>query len=783
MVRRPNSVICRARDKTLGDREVAVKFFLSRPEDNAAWVSQFEAEVAKLRSVSHRVLVPIVAGGCQDGWFYIVMELISGNTLYDTLKAGTQPDVDKAISIVTDLALGVKEIHEAGLVHGYIDSRGVLFKGEEVRLAGYCFSAVARVQADKTSEGKFLVEPAYISPEQVTGGTVDHRADIYALAVLLFELVAGKRPFAGDNPLQTAMLRLGKQPPSPAKINPAISPLLDAAIIKGLATDPAARYNSVSSFIEAIGSGGRQAGKGGDASAEAIGTQTIGVSMSLDSIRDMLKAHEQSKGAQQPPVDTGQTMIGQSLFPTGGTVQGSWTADNMQNPGSFIVLSGDRRGERFVLNKPQMMLGSDPACEISVPGKGVPPRYAIIIRREEKYFAGPLSANGLIVNGERIDTADDVPLKRGDVIEAGSWKLRFIEPKEVFTLDDAAAERAIDRQPPKTARILASAAAGLLVICMLLFWGYQRTLSRAAGEAATKAAKQEREKKTLITRLRAEGDELYKKGALVEPAEASARRRFEQVLDLDPEDIYAKKRVAEINERVRALSVQRERREQLNQQIAKLIEDGDRYFQAGNLISPPGNNAREAYQAVFRLDPNNQAATEKIALVERSLGEMVGRINEMLSKGREYQAAGQWVAPEGDNAYAMFTKVLAVDPGNAAAREAIYTMAAEAIIRGDRAKKAAQLADMQKAYVTAQALGVDPDYLAPRLAGIDLIKRSRANQIFVDVRTDAGKNKAAGGNYLDNEQLTRKLKAVQLQEDLAAADSGQRFYDMSGQKK
>lgn len=306
LVKRPSCIVYRGKDRTLGDRDVAIKVYVDRPEDNDTWKEQFKEQVSSLRAASHQSLVPILHGDCEEGWFYIVMELIEGPTLRDRLQGQEGPlDMEAALAIFGELAAGVKEIHENNAIHGHIDSRAVLFKGDNVRLAGYYPMVISEIQKGQSTAGRLVVEPAYIAPEQISGTGLDHRADIFALSVLLFEMVTGQRPFSADNPLQMAMLRLSKEPPSPAKLNSNVSPLLDAAIMKGLARDANERYSSVAAFVEAVSGGRGQpanplANLGPDAGGAPIGDQTIGVSMSTDAIREMLRDQDTGTSSAKP---------------------------------------------------------------------------------------------------------------------------------------------------------------------------------------------------------------------------------------------------------------------------------------------------------------------------------------------------------------------------------------------------------------------------------------------------------------------------------------------------
>lgn len=447
--------------------------------------------------------------------------------------------------------------------------------------------------------------------------------------------------------------------------------------------------------------------------------------------------------------------------------------------GSFIVLNGERRGQKYWLGNKQTMIGSDPSCDIALSGKGVASRYAIVVEREEKYFIGALSPSGLVINDEKIQGAEDVALTRGDVLSVGEHKLRFVEPKEVFTLQDDVADRVVDRPESNLPKILAISALALVAVGLVVFSMFKSTVTEKKDISAQRAVKEAAERKELIAKLRKEGDEFLKAGALVEPIGKNARHRFEQVLEVEPDDAYAKQRLLEIEERVKALKAQSERREQLAQRIGKLLDDGDRYFQAKRYISPPGANAKEVYQEAMRIDPSNEVAKNRLAEIDKILKDLVGRVNTLIAEARDYRREGQFVAPPGENAYELLAQVLEVDRGNAEARDMIYGMAAQSIVDGDHAKSAAQLKEMRKHYLTAQALGVDPAYIKPRIKGTDLIRKSRSSMIFVDRKgkDDSGK-KGGSGKYLDSTELERRVAEYQLQKSITEPADKRKFIEV-----
>ncbi|MFN8390287.1 MAG: protein kinase [Bdellovibrionota bacterium] len=788
---RPSCIVCRGVDKELGNRAVAIKFFVDRPTGRQDLVEAFEREVAVLRAASHPSLVPIISGGYEGGWLYIVMELLEGKTLRDYLKDKNGPvDPTVSVELIVQLCAGLKEIHEKNGFHGHIDSRAILFKGDDVRLAGYYPHVVNEIQKAVTSSGRLIVDPAYVSPDQISGsGDLDGRSDIYTLSVLLYELLTGRKPYVADSPMQLAMMRLSKDPDSPRKLNPAISPLVDAAVMKGLSRERNQRFANVAEFVDAL-TGGKKPIKNpllaamGEDGERLGGTETIAVSMSTEAIKHILHAHEAKKAekAATSAVDSSVTSTA-TRAPAGDPISTASTQIGMkaENPlrASFIVLNGDERGNKYIIDRTQVMIGSDPGCDMTITGKGIPPRYAIVVQRDGQFFVGPLSGSPVSVNGKEVQGANEVQLKRGDVLNVGANQLRFVAPGEVFTLRDSVADRVIDRPPNRLPKILGALAVILVIVCGAFFYMYRQSVENKQRQIRIAQENKKKQQRDLIDRLRGEGDELFKNGALVQPAEANARKRFEQILDIDPEDTYAKRRLSEIDDRIKTLNEQEERRRQFSERITKLLTDGQRLFQAGSYIAPPGANAREAYQEILRLDPQNETAQKQLAEINRILNDLLGQVNGFIEKAKTYIDARQYVSPPGENAKEMVDRIVAVDPSSKDAHTLLIDMAARSLMDGDRAKAELKPDEMRQSYLNAQALGVEPEFINKKLQGIDTIKRSKGSVVIIDTSQASGGDKKDGGKYLSMSEIEQRINVLQAQGYGQSGEQGKRFYEIN----
>lgn len=784
IIERPNCFVFSGTDSTLNGLEVVIKVFVDRPSGNVEFEERFKQEMTAYRSATHQALVPILQFGVESGYFFVAMERLSGPTFREFLKNRGEPmDIGCAVDYITELAEGVAEVHERGLVHGHIDSHGILFKGDSLHLAGYCPCVIEEIQKQLTSTGRFLVSPTYIAPEQVHGADkLDGRVDMFALSVVLYEMLTGKSPFIGKDAIQTIMMRMSQNPKPPCQINSNIPSLIDAAILKGLSRNPDSRFRTMGEFVDAINAG-RRANKNplSGLMPERLGTETIAVSMSTNEIKKLLNIHDSSsadvdkaesggldkKSCDVPLDDTTRTVVGQSV-------------DSLLS-GALMFLSGDNLNERIELTKDQMMIGSDNGCDVHISDRSVPARYAIIVKRGSEYYVGPLSAQSLRINGKEVKTETQVALIRGDVLHVGKERLRFIAPGEVFTFDKNVSDRVIDRKVGKSFILMTFVTCLLVSVAIFAFIMYRQKVNNAAVAQKKKLVAEQREREGFIDELIREGDAFIKSGALMEPQGNNAEHRFRSVLDLDPSNTYAKQRLAEIDERIIALDKERQKNQDKERNIATLIAQAEAFYQKGQLVAPPGSNARETYQSVLRIDANNQIALTKLRELDEKVSGLYQRVNNLLAQAEEQRRKGQYVAPKGENAFEFLQEVLSVDSSNKVAQEMLLDMASMSIFQGDRAKARLESDAMLNAYRTAEILGVDPEFLASRRRGMELMNKSKAKVVIYDRKTDGAKD-SAKGSYINSEELRKRIAALELRLGGSGNVGGSLFIDL-GQRK
>jgi serine/threonine protein kinase len=250
--------VYRAYDRML-QREVAVKVLAASLSDDAEYTRRFQAEAHRVGSLCHPHLVPIYhAGEAEvDGkrLLYLVMPLLQGSLRDLRQREGRLPP-SEAARLILQVADGLEAAHRSGFVHRDIKPGNVLLDvGGHPLLADFGIAlelCSANGSRTATQTGKVMGTPGYMAPEQLSGGAIDQRADVYALGAVLYELLTGQPPFNGATAYDVAAHTLYAPLMAPSALVPAISPALDRAVLTALARDPDARYASANAFAKAV---------------------------------------------------------------------------------------------------------------------------------------------------------------------------------------------------------------------------------------------------------------------------------------------------------------------------------------------------------------------------------------------------------------------------------------------------------------------------------------------------------------------------------------------------
>ena len=250
-------VVYRARDRQL-DEVVALK--LLRPEALATdptLIERFKLEIKLARRITHRNVLRTHDFGETGGVPFISMEYLEGVTLKDLVRSRGALPLGVGLSIAKQMCHGLGAAHETGVVHRDIKPQNMLILPEtgELKIMDFGISRVSSVEpgtSGLTTAGTVMGTPDYMPPEQAQGKQADFRSDIYSLAVVFFEAFTGKLPFKGENPMAVVVAHIQQLPPKPRSVNPKLSPELEALILKGLAKDPAKRWQTTDELLEAL---------------------------------------------------------------------------------------------------------------------------------------------------------------------------------------------------------------------------------------------------------------------------------------------------------------------------------------------------------------------------------------------------------------------------------------------------------------------------------------------------------------------------------------------------
>ncbi len=232
-------------------------------ETRTRFAQRFTREAAALTALSHRNLLPIYEYGEQFGYPYLITPYMTNGSLADILQRQGRCTPTYALEVLEQIAAGLEYAHSKGIVHGTLKPANIL-SGTEQNLLVAGFGLVHMLQMRGIEQNDqpysyllsiadtFLYASTYIAPEVVQGQPIDPRSDIYALGIILFELLSGRPPFSGTSPLDTALQHLQRPLPSLHKLSPDIPISMELVINHALAPDPSQRFQRVSDLVEAF---------------------------------------------------------------------------------------------------------------------------------------------------------------------------------------------------------------------------------------------------------------------------------------------------------------------------------------------------------------------------------------------------------------------------------------------------------------------------------------------------------------------------------------------------
>jgi serine/threonine-protein kinase len=239
-----------AEDQLLG-RSLAVKVLHHHFAEDQEFVERFRREASSAAGLSHPNIVAIFDRGEWDGTYYIAMEYVPGRSLKELVREQGPLEPVVAIDIVTQILQAARFAHARGVIHRDLKPHNVILD-EEGRARVTDFGIAQAGASDMTMTGSIMGTAQYLSPEQAQGHAVSAASDLYAVGVILYELLTGVVPFDGDTAVAIAFKQVSAQPFPPSVANPAVPAVLDEIVLRALAKDPTARYAGAEEFILAL---------------------------------------------------------------------------------------------------------------------------------------------------------------------------------------------------------------------------------------------------------------------------------------------------------------------------------------------------------------------------------------------------------------------------------------------------------------------------------------------------------------------------------------------------
>jgi len=237
-----------ATDREL-DRNVAIKILHDRFAQDEEFVERFRREAQAAAGLQHPNVVSVFDRGEFRDTYFIAMEYVDGPTLKELIEGGI--GTADAIEFTRQILAATKFAHKKGIIHRDLKPQNVMID-DEGRARVTDFGIARGAASDITEVGSVMGTAQYLSPEQAEGRETDERSDLYSIGVILYEALTGAVPFDGGSAVSVALKQVSEAPQPPSEVDSAVTPALDAVVLRSLAKDPEARFTSADEFTKAL---------------------------------------------------------------------------------------------------------------------------------------------------------------------------------------------------------------------------------------------------------------------------------------------------------------------------------------------------------------------------------------------------------------------------------------------------------------------------------------------------------------------------------------------------
>ena len=238
-----------AQDRLLG-RQVALKILSSRYAHDEQFIERFRREASSAASLNHPNIVQIYDRGEAEGTYYIAMEYLEGRSLKEIILKYAPLSPDLVVSVSAQILEALRFAHRRDIIHRDIKPQNIIVDNDgRVKVTDFGI-ARAGSASTMTEAGSILGTAHYLSPEQAQGQSVEAASELYSLGVVMYEMVTGRLPYDGDNPVTIAMQHVHENPAPPRSIVPDLPLNLEAVILRSLGKKPTDRYLTAQAFLE-----------------------------------------------------------------------------------------------------------------------------------------------------------------------------------------------------------------------------------------------------------------------------------------------------------------------------------------------------------------------------------------------------------------------------------------------------------------------------------------------------------------------------------------------------
>jgi serine/threonine protein kinase len=375
------------------ERWVAVKVLEpAYISDDSEALARFRREARAIAALRHPNILTVYDYGEEEGLAYIAMEYVEGGTLKDRLH-GEPFDWQRAVSLSIAVGRALAYAHEQGVIHRDVKPANILLPSEDwPLLADFGLVKLQQARRALTQAGVILGTPDYTSPEQALGESIDHRADIYALGVVLFEMVTGQLPFSADRAFDVLLAHINEPPPSPRSLVANVPEAIEKVILKALAKSPDERYLHMPDMVNSL-----------EAAWDTVHVATRGTPLQPDETLHQATVQ----------IDSIQSFLKGPRFVVAAT-------------GSLLVIP---QKDQVLIGRADPRGNVIPDIDLATYGggsAGVSRQHARMVRQDDGWFIEDLSStNGTFVNDQPVPPSRATRLKDGDKVRCGQLLLIF----------------------------------------------------------------------------------------------------------------------------------------------------------------------------------------------------------------------------------------------------------------------------------------------------------------------------------------------------------------------